>query len=143
MLNFLKKAQKKLENILVDKYLISNTQDDTSIIKVNCNVYILKKHISSDFYDIQGLDKIKQKIDNSYVIFNTTNHSFDGFNEVEKIYNLKVPNYPAYTLKFVLEFACLFKEIFNKNKDTSFIFYDKFDSVSKLISNYQSLKFYY
>lgn len=143
MLNFLKNTQKKLEKLLVDKDLISIQEKSDDIFKLNFgfyNIFIWKKSLSANFHDKSLLDKKLKECNeeqNNYCIFNLTNKPIDGIEHEEKVFNLKTPEYPAYTLLFIIEFSLLLKDILlNKGPGLSLIFYDTYESVSYLLYFY-------
>ncbi len=138
MLSFLKNTQKKLEKFLVDKDLIPIQEKQDDIFKINYglyNIFIWKKSLSPNYHEKTLLDKkIKDHNDHKeYFIFNLTNKPIDGIEHEEKVFNLKTPGYPAYTLSFIMEFSILMKDILlsNKGYNINLIFYDTYESVRR------------
>lgn len=133
MLNFLKNSQKKLEKIFNDKNIFqiqnkSSNNSSNTLLYINSRVVVWKKEEDEKEFDYCNL--FNKQFNDNYKVLNFSNNVIPNFTDVEKITYFKVPQYPAYTLQFILEFALTIKDFIDNDDKTIFIFYDDITSVS-------------
>lgn len=149
----LKKARKKLENILVDKNLVDlnnrNNNKEDNLMLIDSNVYLWKKNKlnsnESDYSNMLELDNndvnmyynlFKNKFNENYIIFNFTSSEINNFKDQEKVINVNAPKLPTYTLQFILELTTKVKLLIDNNlylnNNPVIIFYDYYITVRNL-----------
>ena len=161
MMNMLKKAQKKLENYLVDKEFIPTIvqyKPEDDLLFINSRIAIWRKRClnkleleninnnNNYMYSVENIvDLFKKNFKDNYLVINFTNSEIENFKEIEKVVNIKIPNYPIFTLQFILDLSVQIKgyqepknlisdimdesDISTKKEPINLIFYDNATSV--------------
>lgn len=106
MFKYFNKASKMLSNYFkhdeeIDGKDVENIEED--LIYLNSQIVLWKEDNS---YDDENFNQLFEfRFNNKYMIYNLTNRKINFKKDTDKIIDFKAPDYPSYTLEFLLTFA--------------------------------------
>jgi hypothetical protein len=107
MLNYFNKVSKKLSNYLKHDEELDNTFGNQNIedclIYLNSQIVIWKEE--KNFDDDNFNQIFSHRFNNKFLIYNLLEKKINFESNFDKIIDFKAPNYPSYTLEFLLTFA--------------------------------------
>ena len=113
---------------------------EENLIQINNNVTLWIE--DSKFEDGQFLSIFKNKYKENFRIYNLTPRILNFTDNLEKVVNCHPPNYPSYTLEYLINFSISSKNYISLNEDNVLIIHDEikdgkiFCLLSSLISYY-------
>ena len=79
----------------------------------------------SDFQDEQFLSIFNQKFKSNYRIYNLMPRTLDFKSDLDKVVNCHPPNFPSYTLEYLINFSISSKNYISINEDNVLIIHDE------------------
>jgi hypothetical protein len=96
---------------------------EENLIQINNNVTLWIE--DSKFEDGQFLSIFKNKYKENFRIYNLTPRILNFTDNLEKVVNCHPPNYPSYTLEYLINFSISSKNYISLNEDNVLIIHDE------------------